>query len=147
MTVRKFRETDFPGIENVYANSKLDELKFEGRSFTLIPLREAPAVLAAFIESDVIVYEDGRVLGFAATFSGQLRALFVHADARRHGIGQALLNAVIAKEIGPISLNVAKSNVLARTFYERYGFAVVGEITRQYDGIDVVYSRMTRKSE
>jgi putative acetyltransferase len=147
MTIRDYREADFSGVEEVYANSKLDELKSEPRGFRLIPLSAAPAVLAAFNESEVIVYEEGRILGFAASYHGQLRALFVHVDARGRGVGRALLNAVIAKEVGPISLNVAKSNALARIFYEGYGFVVAGENTRQYDGVDVVYSEMIRDTD
>eukprot|EP01034_Spumella_vulgaris_P023014 gene23014-29202_t len=65
---------------------------------------------------------------------GQLRALFVHSDARGRGVGQALLSAVMAKERGPLSLNVAKSNTPAVGFYEKFGFAVAAETTRYSSG-------------
>ena len=144
MTVRAYRRTDFPSIVAVYADSKLDELQFEGKHFELTPLDKDPAILAAFEESDVLVYDEGSVLGFAATFSGQLRALFVHSKTRGRGVGGALLGRVIADIKGPISLNVAASNSRARAFYEASGFVQTGLTSRRYSGIDVVYAQMTR---
>ncbi|WP_164662698.1 GNAT family N-acetyltransferase, partial [Pseudomonas viridiflava] len=88
----------------------------------VIPLQDDAVILAAFRESDVIVCEDGGVMGFAAMFDGQLRALFVHSAARGRGVGHALLNAALAREPRGLSLHVAESNLNARQFYERSGF-------------------------
>lgn len=144
MLIRDYEERDFDGVAAVYANAKLDELKFEPQPFRLTPLLDDPAILAAFKESTVKVCEDGEILGFSASVPGQLRALFVHSTARGRGIGSALLMAVLAKEEGPLSLNVAKSNTPAIAFYERFGFVGGAENTRQYDGVDVSYCQMTR---
>lgn len=142
MRVRDYDEPDFEAVAAVYANAKLDELRFEAQPFMLTPLGEDPVILAAFRESSVLVCEDGGIVGFAASVPGQLRALFVHSDARGRGVGQALLNAVMAKEGRPLSLNVAKSNQPAIGFYEKSGFAVTAETTRQYSGIEVDYCQM-----
>jgi len=143
MRVRDYEEQDFDAVAAVYADAKLDELKFEAQSFVLAPLSEDPVILAAFQESSVLVCEDcGGIVGFAASVPGQLRALFVHSDARGRGVGQALLTAVMEKEVGPLSLNVAKSNMPAVGFYEKFGFAVASETTRQYNGVNVAYYQM-----
>jgi putative acetyltransferase len=144
MLVRDYEERDFDGVAAVYANAKLDELKFEPQPFRLTPLLDDPAILAAFKESSVKVCEDGEILGFSASVPGQLRALFVHSTARGRGVGGALLTAVLAQERGPLSLNVAKSNTPAIAFYERFGFVEGAKTTRQYDGVDVSYCQMTR---
>jgi len=142
MTVREFRAADFPAVCRIYADAKGEELKFEPHSFQVTPLEQDEGILAAFNESDVIVFDDGKVRGFAATFSGQLRVLFVHGEARGNGIGQALLNAVVDKETEGVSLNVARSNADAQRFYARNGFSVVGETTRHYSGFNVTYLKM-----
>ena len=144
MLVRDYHERDFEAVASVYANAKLDELKFEALPFVLTPLGEDPVILAAFRESSVLVCEDGGIVGFSASVSGQLRALFVHSDARGRGAGRALLQAEIAKERGMLSLNVAKSNAAAVAFYKLHGFTMIAESVRQYGGVDVVYGQMTR---
>jgi len=134
MTVRVFVAADFPALCRIYLDAKREELKFESSPLEIVPLEQDEAILVAFKESDVIVFDDGAVHGFAATFSGQLRALFVHGDSRGKGIGQALLDAVLAKQTRGVSLNVAKSNAKALRFYARNGFSVGEETLRQYSG-------------
>ena len=141
--VRQFDEADFADVCRIYVGAKRDELAYQGQAVDMIPLEEDAVILAAFRESDVIVYDDGGVVGFAAMFDGQLRALFVHAEARGRGVGHALLNAALAREPGALSLHVAESNLNARHFYERSGFAVTGRSNRHYNGIDVSYLKMS----
>jgi ribosomal protein S18 acetylase RimI-like enzyme len=85
-------------------------------------------------------------VGFAALFDGQLRALFVHGDGRGRGVGQALLEAALARVPGGLSLHVAESNLNARHFYERRGFTVTGQANRQYNGTDISYVKMSSPS-
>lgn len=142
MAVRRFIESDFQAVCRIYLDAKRDELAFEDGYFEITPLDQDAFILAAFNESDVLVFENDGVMGFSATFDGQLRALFVHSNARGRGVGGALLNAVLAEAPEFLAVNVAKSNVNARRFYERSGFAPDGEIVRQYSGCDVAYVKM-----
>jgi ribosomal protein S18 acetylase RimI-like enzyme len=142
MPVRPYEPADFAAVCRIYADARRDELRFENHAFDITPLERDDAILAAFNESVVLVFEDGDVLGFAATFGGQLRALFVGRDARGKGIGQALLDAVLAHAAAGVSLNVAKSNLDAVRFYRRNGFSAVGETVRRYAGVDVPYIQM-----
>ncbi|KQZ44185.1 GNAT family N-acetyltransferase [Duganella sp. Root1480D1] len=142
MTVREFDAADFPAVCRIYLEAKREELKFEPRPFEVTPLDQDASILAAFNESDVTVFDDGTVCGFAATFAGQLRALFVQGESRGKGIGQALLDAVVSRQAEGVSLNVAKSNVAAQRFYTRNGFSTVGQTVRQYSGFDIAYVQM-----
>lgn len=142
MAVRRFKDADFPAVCRIYIGAKRDELEFENGEFEITPLEQDAVILAAFKESDVLVFETNEVLGFAATFDRQLRALFVRGDARGKGVGHALLNAVFASTSESVILNVAKSNIGARRFYEKNGFTDVGEVVRQYSGLSITYVRM-----
>lgn len=141
--VRQFNQADLADICRIYVDAKREELAYEGKVINVIPLQDDAVILAAFRESDVIVCEDGGVMGFAAMFDGQLRALFVHSAARGRGVGHALLNAALAREPRGLSLHVAESNMNARQFYERSGFTVTGQANRQYNGTDISYVRMS----
>lgn len=144
MAVRSYTSADFPVICRIYLEAKPDELKFEPGHFEFTPLEQDPVILPAFLESSVLVYDDGEVQGFSATFRGQLRALFVRRSARGQGIGQALLSALLVSESGDVSLNVAQSNAGAIRFYQKNGFSEIERMTRKYSGIDVNYTSMRR---
>lgn len=144
MTVRGYTSADFPSVCRIYLEAKPDELRLEPGHFEFTPLEQDPVILPAFLESSVLVYDDGEVQGFSATFEGQLRALFVRRSARGQGVGQALLSAVLANASGDVSLNVAQSNVDAIRFYQKNGFSEVGKTTRKYSGIEVRYVQMLR---
>ena len=144
MAVRPYQPSDFAGVCRVYLDAKRSELQFEAGPFDFVPLERDDALLAAFNESDVIVYDGDGVSGFAASSGGQLRALFVHGEARGRGVGQALLDAVIRRAQGEVGLHVACSNAGAIRFYEKNGFSRAGESVRRYGGADVVYARMVR---
>ena len=141
MTVRGFNELDFSAVCSIYIEAKHDELQFENRNFEITPLEEDAVILAAFKESVVLVFEEEEILGFAALYDNQLRAMFVRRNARGKGVGQALLAAACSgnKEL---VLNVAKSNVGAQKFYARSGFVITGETSRMYHGTTITYVQM-----
>jgi ribosomal-protein-alanine N-acetyltransferase len=76
----------------------------------------------------------GRVEGYVVAWfvagEGELANLAVASDARRRGVGAALLDAAIdagrERSIGSLYLEVRDSNVGARTLYASRGFATVG---------------------
>jgi putative acetyltransferase len=141
MTVRGFSELDFPAICDVYIEAKHDELKFENGNFEIVPLEEDTGILAAFKESIALVFEEEEILGFAALYDNQLRAMFVRRDARGKGVGQALLEAA-RSENKELVLNVAKSNLAAQRFYARNRFVATGENSRMYHGTTITYVQM-----
>jgi [ribosomal protein S18]-alanine N-acetyltransferase len=69
---------------------------------------------------------------------GRLITIDVRADARRQGLGHALMAAVEerlrAARAAAIILEVAVDNAPAQAFYERHGFARTGRIPGYYLG-------------
>jgi len=144
MNIRKFVENDYPRIFEIYAHSKLDELRFEKRKFNLLPLEDDEKRLIEFKESDIYVYEDEQVIGYAALCGTEIRALFVHPDARGRGIGKSLLEFLLSNIEGIAFLYVAKTNVPAKNLYVSYGFKVVDEFRTTYNDISVFANKMQR---
>ncbi|MYN04094.1 GNAT family N-acetyltransferase [Pseudoduganella sp. DS3] len=140
--IRAYTEQDFSAVCCIYREAKADELRFEASVLAITPLEQDARILAAFTQAHVTVYADGAVLGFAATHEGRLRALFVGRAARGRGVGRALLRAALEGARSGLQLNVARSNLDARAFYEKSGFVVTGEINGTYDGREVVYLTM-----
>lgn len=68
---------------------------------------------------------DGEPVGFAGTAGEHLEMLFVHADARGHGVGSALLERAIAEQQIRL-VDVNEQNKQAVEFYVRRGFVVTG---------------------
>jgi len=81
----------------------------------------------------VIVAEwNGAIAGFAAEVGGELDGVFVEPDLWGLGIGKALVAAAThrARQRG-LALSVV-ANPRARTFYEKCGFSVEGEVQTRF---------------
>jgi ribosomal-protein-alanine N-acetyltransferase len=82
----------------------------------------------------------GRVAGYVVAWyvmdEGELANLAVAPDARRQGIGKALLDAMFVDAAGrgtsQVFLEVRESNVAARQLYATRGFEEVGRRQRYY---------------
>lgn len=144
MIIRPFNEDDFADIVDIYAKSKLDELKFEEKDVELIPLIEDQKRLTEFQESDVYVYEENRILGYGALFGSEIRSLFVTPESRGRAVGKHLLEYLISLVEGPVILHVVASNTPAKKLYEKYGFKVVGEFEATYNNVIVHANKMVR---
>jgi len=79
----------------------------------------------------------------------ELQKIYVRASSVGAGFGQALLELTVqrAKEQGESSiwLDVLKSNLKARHFYERFGFRKVGELSFSTDLREVGMAVMLRQ--
>lgn len=144
MKIRKFKKNDYSTILDIYSKSKLDELLYESKSFTFLPLDKDKKRLAEFQESEIYVYEDNGVMAYGAVFNSEIRAIFVHPNGRRKGIGRKLFKHLLSKIEGESSLYVAKSNMPAKKLYEQFGFSVVDEFETTYNGITVTANKMIR---
>jgi GNAT superfamily N-acetyltransferase len=101
---------------------------------------------------------DGRPVGTAtvAEFDAEpgiahVYAMWVAPDARRAGVGRALIDAATAWARGRgchrLVLSVTETNLAARSFYAAVGFAETGERTPLRDGSDLQVLRMTKRLE
>jgi len=142
MTIRPFNNADLPAIFDIYSQCKLDELRFEQQTFTLLPLEEDDSRLGQLLASAIYVYEDDGILGYGALFQSEIRALFVPPQARGQGIGQRLLDFLLSKTSGETCLYVAKTNAPAKQLYKKYGFKVTDEFQTHYNGLAVQANKM-----
>jgi len=122
--IRDFRMGDF---ETVY---RLDQACFEpGIAYPRAELRRFLSLSTA----QAIVAETGdRLVGFAVGYVsvrrlGHVVTLDVAEDARRSGVGRALLAELLwrfeAEDVEEVRLEVDMQNETAIAFYERFGFA------------------------
>ncbi len=85
----------------------------------------------------------GAVLGWLIVGELQIHQVVVASEARRAGIGRALVEAILARVVAEgariATLEVRQSNEAARQLYARLGFATDG-LRRRYspDGEDAV---------
>ena len=81
-----------------------------------------------------VCIEDGHVMAYGgvlwAPFEGQITNIATHPDARRCGMGAAVLEHLIevarSRECEMLSLEARVSNIPAISLYERYGFLKMG---------------------
>ena len=89
----------------------------------------------------IAVVDGGRVLGYVGLMyvldEGYISNVAVHPEARRQGIGDALIDALAAKaaelELAFLTLEVRESNAPAIALYAKHGFHPVGKRKNYYD--------------
>lgn len=94
---------------------------------------------------EIIASENGFIVYRAIADEAEIITVGVHPDARRTGIGIALIGVMEAdlkkQGVNHIFLEVAEDNVAARALYEQCGFTIVGRRPRYYDGVDAIMMR------
>src|SRR5262245_41431536 len=81
-----------------------------------------------------VMREDARVVGYLCLWEVadelHITNVAVHPAHRRHGIGRALIGAVLEdasrRAVSMVGLEVRPTNAEARALYESFGFRVVG---------------------
>lgn len=146
MRIRKYNSNDYSAVLDIYAASKLDELRYEDKEFDFLPLEEDFKRLSKLKESDIYIYEDKNIMGYGAHFGSEIRALFVRPESRGNGIGKHLLEFLLSKITGSAELYVAKSNAPAKHLYKKYGFRIVKEFETSYNETPVFANKMVRNA-
>ncbi|RKF19746.1 GNAT family N-acetyltransferase [Alginatibacterium sediminis] len=145
MSIRAFKRDDLPAIFRIYDSSKLDELKFEDTLFTLLPLENDKVRLNGLLESDIYVYEDlNCIVGYAAVYGKEIRALFVSSESRGKGVGKTLFVFSLSLIQEQAYLYVVRSNKRAKQLYQEHGFNVIDTFETTYNQEPVVAQKMVR---
>lgn len=145
MSIRAYTQNDLAAIFDIYSRSKLDELKFEDKVFTLLPLEEDDMRLNGLMASEIYVHqEQGQILGFGAVCGNEIRALFVLPECRGLGVGKKLLEFLLSNIQGQPYLYVASTNQPAKYLYQRYGFSVTDTFETTYNKVAVIAQKMAR---
>lgn len=94
---------------------------------------------------EIIASQNGFIVYRAVCDEAEIITIGVHPDARRTGIGIALIGVMEAdlkkQGVKHIFLEVAEDNSAARALYEQCGFVDVGRRPRYYDGVDAIMMR------
>jgi len=157
MNIRKATKSDFPHIENIYNQTKLDELQFEDKNFQLLPIKQDNKRLTGLLESDIYVYENDsydskKIYGFGAIYhskenkESEIRVLQVHPFYRGKGIGTQLLEFLLnhPNSFENIALHVVHTNHPAKSLYNKFGFKIVETFLTDYNQQDVYADKMAR---
>ncbi|MFT5594200.1 MAG: ribosomal protein S18 acetylase RimI-like enzyme [Oceanicoccus sp.] len=145
MTIRNYQPSDYPAIADIYNASKLDELTFEKRQHTLLPLESDEPRQADLLSSTIFVYGKDAIQGYSAVKANTIQSLYVHPRYRRQGVARALLNVALQQINGAAMLQVVKSNSPSKALYYEYGFVDVEEYEVNYNGVNVTVNRMLRQ--
>ena len=99
----------------------------------------------------LVAEQDGKVVGsgglLAIGETAQILTVGVLPAARRQGIGEQLVQALLAEAVrrraGEVLLEVRMDNAAARRLYDKLGFAVIGTRRGYYDQgrVDAVVMR------
>jgi putative acetyltransferase len=111
--------------------------------------KDADKYKHAMIElgEDMFVAEvDGTIVGFASLLEDCIRALFIHPDAGRQGVGAALLSSVeeYAAGMGHASLTLS-STLTAVGFYQTHGWSAGDKVIQMSSDTPVECISMTKR--
>jgi len=118
--IRPYEARDLEQLLEVFDSASRVGHPFLDETWLQIERRRLPESYLPATETSVFEL-DGKVVGFIAMLGQEVAALFVAAEHHREGVGRALLNHVRGRT-DSLMLDVFEENVVARAFYERYGF-------------------------
>jgi ribosomal protein S18 acetylase RimI-like enzyme len=145
--IREYKESDFPGIEKIYNLSKADEFSEESFNVVVTPLSEDKKMLDLFHSSNIYIYKAVGIAGFIGVKENYISWLFVHPSYRSQGIGKKLVSFILSASNGDVTLNVARSNFIAKNMYESLGFKVTKELTGNYQENPLIVCRMVAQAK
>lgn len=94
---------------------------------------------------EIIASQNGFIVYRTVCDESEIITIGVHPDARRTGIGIALIGVMEAdlkkQGVKHIFLEVAADNAPARALYKQTGFVQVGVRPKYYDGVDAIMMR------
>lgn len=143
--IRDYCASDFSAIAAIYNASKLDELRFEAKTFTLLPLEQDDKRRSALLAAKIFVYEkQGIIKGYSAICENTLQSLYVAPNARGQGIGRLLLHHALMHVKGDVTLQVVESNTPSKQLYFSCGFVDVATYGVDYNGLMVSVNKMLK---
>lgn len=134
--IRSMTPGDWPAVEEIYRHGIEDgEATFETQTPSWEEFDASKITAPRLVAKD----DTGRVLGWAAASPVSTRAayrgviehsVYVHRDARGHGLGRVLLDAFVAASdaagFWTIQSSIFPENTASRRVHESAGFRVIG---------------------
>jgi len=139
-TLRPLTTADLDGISRVHRRACRIAYRFMGWSYTLDEVQRWYAGKISEWDWARVVTVDGAIVGFLAAIGAHVDQLFVDPDHQGAGLGRLLLEAMLERRPGPITLHVFADNHAARRCYERIGFRPVESFwNAQDEALSLVY--------
>lgn len=138
--IRPFVAPDLDGISRVHWRACRIAYRFMRWSYTEDEVRRWYAGKMGEWDWARVVTIDGAIVAYLAAIGTHLDQLFVDPDHQRAGLGRLLLEAMLARRLGPITLHVSAENHPARRFYESFDFRPVDSWWDEQDkALSLVY--------
>ena len=122
VTIRPARETDGPGIGDVWLTAWYATFDFPPSHPDADVRVWLATVMMPTHEVWVATEPDGRVVAFLALSDDMIDQLYVTPDRIGTGIGSRLIATAKARRPDGLDLYCFQVNTRARTFYEHHGF-------------------------
>ena len=117
--IRKLKLQDLDEVMKIWLEANIEAHNFITESYWK---GNADLVKTLLPEAEVYVYEEeAQIKGFIGIQEGYIAGLFVEHNARRKGIGKALLNYCM-NSYESLTLKVYEKNIGAVAFYQKQGF-------------------------
>ena len=140
-TLRPLATGDLDAIARVHAAAARAAYAYRGWDYTLDQVRDWYSERRRHWDWGLVAESGGAVVGFAAATGAFLDQLFVLPAWQGRGVGRALLAAVLARGLRPVTLHTSQGNARARAFYERHGFRATGSRPDENgEDIDIIYA-------
>lgn len=121
--IRKLKKDDFEVIIHIWL-----EVNIKAHNFIIDEYwrKQLETVKELLPQSEVYVYENGKILGFVGLTDNYIAGIFVLSNEQSKGIGKQLLDYI--KDLkSELSLSVYQKNRRAVEFYQRENFVIQSE--------------------
>lgn len=134
ISIRDYRETDWPRIQAIHDAARMDELRLAGLEAAFLPLSVAAEREGLFEYRLRVAELDGAPAGFAAFSEDELAWLYVDPALSRRGVGRALVEDALSHMERPVSIEVLKGNEPALALYLSCGFRETETVSGKMPG-------------
>ena len=140
--IRPLRREDVNGISRVHWRACRIAYRFMAWSYSLDEVERWYADKIKEWDWGQVACAGEAVVGFVAATGPHVDQLFVDPDHQRAGLGSALLRAMLARRLRPVTLHVFADNLPARSFYENFGFRQAGAWWDEQDNAPALSYRL-----
>ncbi|MEJ5020794.1 GNAT family N-acetyltransferase [Ochrobactrum vermis] len=144
VTIRAYRASDKPSLSSIWYRASLEAHSFLGEGRLQDQRQLIEDVYLEKAETWVATIDDSPV-GFIGLLDCFIGGLFVDPERQGSGVGQILIRHALTLK-GELSLEVYADNERAYHFYNRLGFKITGQRSKDDNGLPFRNIRMDLKA-